>query len=564
MLVCALTNGRCPPVRTIFGMHAHAAPRAFATVAPTKQMAIETLTGRAADSAHIESADAGATPLAPTVLSAVDPATRAVIASVFATQPATVAARVAQAQVAGRAWGSLSFGQRTDALTQLRAQVARHAREIAETISGGMGKPLIEALSFEVSAVLDTLDDCIAHGADDLADEPVAMLFTLPALLGRYRSVLLPRSPRAVVCIIAPVSLPFERAMTAAVIALAAGNAVIVKPSSSAPLVGVLIERLFNAAFGHFPGLAQVVHGTGDLGSHLATSEGVDVVILTGSASVGRKLQHALAPLRRPALLDVGGADALIVCDDANLERAARAAVFSRFSNNGQSCAAVRRAYVQRAVADVFIDKVMHKVWALKRGPWTDPFCELGPLANGRELENLRALLQDALDRRAVLVAGGFPAHVTGPGNGERRGADRQGWYWPPTVITKVHHEMRVMQEPPSGPILPIQVVEDDQEAIGMANDTQYGFDASVFSGDPLRAKRIAAQLHAGAVAINDVLRLNTATPGLHLGAACHAGAGQRILVSADQNDREPHWFPYSAARLRATERALDERCRHA
>lgn len=518
-------------------------------------------------------ATAGSAPLAREVLTAVDPATRDVLAGVFATAPDRIAAIVARARQAGRVWGDLSFGQRAAALARLRSLVARHAPEIAETIARSMGKPLIEALSVEVSAVLDALDDCIAHAADDLADEPMAM----PAQRGR--TVLIRRAPHAVVCVIAPVSSPFELAMAPAVGALAAGSAVIVKPASTAPLVGVLIERLFDDAFAETPGLAQVAFGTGALGTQLATADGIDFVAFAGSAPAGRTLRAALAPLQRPARFELATAAALIVCDDANLERAANATVFGRFSNNGCSGGAVHRVYVQRTVADAFIHKVIHKVRALKSGPCTDPFCEIGPLASGDGLEHLRAVLQDALDRRALLVAGGFPAHVTGRDHGERRGADRQGWYWPPTVLTQVDHAMRVMAEPLFGPILPIQRVEDDREAIALANDTDCSFDACVFSADLSRANRIAAQLRAGWVTVNDV-PLNM--PRLHGSGARPAGVDrdqggarcrdpravgprqftvcQTLLIDDGRRDSEAHWFPYSAAKLQAVERTLAAR----
>jgi acyl-CoA reductase-like NAD-dependent aldehyde dehydrogenase len=482
----------------------------------------------------------------PDVLCAVNPATREVIAQVLVTAPERVPALLVSARDAARAWGDLPFGRRAQTLVRLRHLVAQHAHDIAETIARGMGKPLIEALSFEVARVLETLDACIAHASDDLADEPAAALITLPALLGRYRAALQPQTRGAVVCVIAPVSAPFELAMTPAILALTAGNAVIVKTSSSAPVVGVLVERLFKAAFAALPGLAQVVHGAGALGSLVAKSDGVDAVVFTGSTPVGPQLQAELAALQRPAYFRLGGAEPVIVCDDANLERAANATVFGRFSNNGQSCTSVKRVYVQHTVADAFIHKVMHKVRALKSGPYTNPFCELGPLANGRDLEHLRAVLQEALDGRAELVAGGFPGHVTGPRNGERRGAERQGWYWPATVIRTVDHSMRVMKEPLFGPILPIQVFDGDGEAILLANDTAFGFDACIFSADPARAQQIAGGLQAGRVVVNDVF-VHGALPVARASAARDGGG----------NDREPHWFPYSAAKLHAIEQSM-------
>lgn len=222
---------------------------------------------------------------APAVVSAVNAATGELLAHVFATAPARVPAIVARARVAACRWGDLSFQQRAEALLRLRELIAQRVHEIAETIARGMGKPLLEALLFEVAPVIDTLDECIEHATDHLADEPVAALVTLPALLGRYRAALVPLTPRAVVCVIARTTSPFE-AMTPAVIALTAGNAVIVKSASSAALVGVAIERLFDDAFTGFPGLAQVVHGARELAAALTTSTGVDAVLFTGSTPV--------------------------------------------------------------------------------------------------------------------------------------------------------------------------------------------------------------------------------------------------------------------------------------
>src|SRR5882672_1995515 len=499
--------------------------------------------------AHV-SMNSGVTPGDPVLLSAVNPATREFIASVFATSPARIPAIVARAQDAGQVWAASPIETRLAALTSLRDAIARRAHEIAETIARGMGKPLIEALWFEVAKVIETLDDCGAGAIDQLAGKPgTDSEHADGAETASPGSLLLP-----VVLVIAPMSFPFQRAMTPTVRALAAGNAVIVKPSSSVPLVGTLMERLFEDAFAELPGLVQVAHGTGDLGAQLATAAGIGRVVFTGSAAIGQALQAMLAPLQRTGVFDLSGINPLIVCDDANLERAANAAVFARFSNNGQCGAAVNRIYVQRAIADAFIHKMVHKVRALKSGPYTDPFCELGPLANGRRLEQLRSLLQDALDQRGVLLAGGFPPHVTGRNNGERHGAERQGWYWPPTVLTQVTPGMRVSREEIAGPILPIQVVEDDREAIALANDVKPVRDIHIFSDDRARAERMAAQLQRGSVTVNGALVGSTAPPVDPVRKSALA-AGENELESLGgfnpMSEDKSLRFPYSAVKLR-------------
>ena len=220
---------------------------------------------------------------------------------------------------------------------------------------------------------------------------------------------------------------------------------------------------------------------------------------------------------------------------------------------------------MQRAVADAFIHKVVHKVRALKSGPPTDPFCELGPLANGRRLEHLRSLLQDALDQRAVLLAGGFPPHVTGRNNGERHGAERQGWYWPPTVLTQVTPAMRISKEEIAGPILPIQVVADEGEAIALANDLKPARDVHIFSENRARAERMAAQLQTESVAINGAFTSKTAAPSGPVGKSASLAGENRAKtragfdsISEDTSLR----FPYSAVKLRAVEQTLADRNR--
>jgi betaine-aldehyde dehydrogenase len=251
----------------------------------------------------------------------------------------------------------------------------------------------------------------------------------------------------------------------------------------------------------------------------------------------------------------------LIVCDDANLERAANAAVFGRFCNNGQGGGSVNPVYVQRALAAEFVHKVVHKVRALKSGPYTDPHCELGPLASGRGLRHLRAVMQDALDQRATVLTGGTPSHVTGSASAKWRSAHGQGFYWPPTVFTDVGRSTRLMREETFGPILAVTAVQDEREAIVLANETANGFGACVFSGDRVRAARIATQLHVRLLAVNDVLLKAGARGGYWQGEQDESGgeraAAQQVLVGDGDTDREPTWFPYSPAKLRAVEAAV-------
>ncbi len=487
------------------------------------------------------------------VMRAVDPATFEMIGSVPQIPEAQVPAMVERARKAADAWGLASWEERGRTLAKLRKLIGQRSGEIAGIISRSMGKPVFEALHYDVAMVLDDLTDYIRHAEPYLADEEVK----LPVGMEKRKHALIRYAPRGVVCVIAPWNFPFELAMSPAIAALAAGNAVIVKPSSAAPLVGELIEKLFQEAFPDWPGLAQVAHGPGRLGTAIATADGVDFVVFTGSTSVGTKLQSALAPLLRPSLLELGGCDPMIVCADANLERAAAAAVYGRFCNNGQVCAAVKRVYCHETVCRTFLEKLVTRVNLLKLGPGTDPSSDVGPLANDRAVGTLRSLLHDALDKGAKLVAGGFPAI-------------QAGWYWQPTVITNVDHSMRIMKEEAFGPILPVCAVKDDEEAIELANDNPYGLDAYVFTSDMRRAHRIANRLKAGSVDINDVM-VNYVIRDIPFGGVkssghnrYHGRIGLRLfteykgmVIDDGTADTEAEWFPYSEAKRDAAQ----ERC---
>jgi acyl-CoA reductase-like NAD-dependent aldehyde dehydrogenase len=199
---------------------------------------------------------------------------------VMATPPSRLPAIVARAQAAAGPWGKLRFRQRSESLVRLRDLVSQESREIAKAIARGTGKPLMDALQLDVAQSIVTLDACIAYATDARADQPVsATVSLLPGLLGAYGAALLPCTPGAVVCVIAPVRSPFQLALTPAVLSLAVGNAVIVKPSSSVPRVAELLDWLLDEALAHFPGLAQIVPGSGAVGAALAKCDGVDAVL---------------------------------------------------------------------------------------------------------------------------------------------------------------------------------------------------------------------------------------------------------------------------------------------
>jgi len=206
-------------------------------------------------------------------------------ARVMATPRSRLPTIVARAQAAAGPWGKLQFCQRSEGLVRLRDLVSQQSREIARAIARGTGKPSIDALLVDVARSIDTLDACIAYASDARVDQPVPETISLLGLLGAYGPALLPCTPGAVVCVIAPVGSPFQLALTPAVLSLAVGNAVIVKPSSSVPRVAELLEWLLDEALADFSGLAQVVPGSGAVGADLANCDGVDAVFSTKPAA---------------------------------------------------------------------------------------------------------------------------------------------------------------------------------------------------------------------------------------------------------------------------------------
>ena len=489
------------------------------------------------------------------ILDAVNPASQQIFEHVESTPKSKLPKMVEKAAQAQKKWAALTYKERGIYLKKLKNLVIERAEEIAETISKGMGKPLVESYLFGVNLVAEDLEEYSEKAGIYLADEDVPT----PEYLGENKKALVRYTPRGVVAVIAPWNFPFGLAMSPVITALAAGNSVVLKPTSAVPMIGKVIEKLFNDTFSDFDGLAQVVHGKGSLGSDLATTKGIDFVAFTGSTQIGRQLQKQLAENLTPSLLELGGSDPLIVTDDANLIRAAKATVFGRFSNNGQICEAVKRVYVNEKVADAFIANVKKEVEVLTSGEYTTPANDVGPLANGRGVNTMREQLQDALDKGAELIAGGFPEND-------------DTLFWPATVLTNVNHSMRVMHEEVFGPILPIQIVKDDEEAIALANDSEYGLDAYVFSSNMERAHKIANQLQAGSVDINEVL-VHYAVSGIPFGGVKNSGINRYhgkiglqlfanykgMVIDSGEKDTEALWFPYSEEKLQGAKQLLEQ-----
>jgi acyl-CoA reductase-like NAD-dependent aldehyde dehydrogenase len=411
-----------------------------------------------------------------------------------------VAAAVARARAAARWWGELGFRDRARRLQAFKSILARRADELCELISAETGKPLDGAF-VEVLLCVEHLDWAVKHAPRVLGPRRVRSTMNLINIGATLEYV-----PFGVVGVIGPWNYPLHTPMGSISYALAAGNAVVFKPSELTPAVGRWVADALAEAVPEHP-LLQVVTGFGETGAALCTS-GVDKIAFTGSAATGRRVMAACADTLTPVLMECGGKDALLVDVDADLDAAANGAVWGGISNAGQTCAGVERVYVPDAVFQPFIDRVVALTREVTVGD--GPHCHIGPMTMERQIDVVREHLEDAFARGARAIVGG-PESIRPP-------------FIEPVVLVDVPEDARLMREETFGPILPITRVRDIDEAVRLANDSDYGLGAAVYG--KRRVKEIAGRLRAGMVSTNGVLNY-AAIPGLPFGGSGESGFGR-------------------------------------
>jgi succinate-semialdehyde dehydrogenase/glutarate-semialdehyde dehydrogenase len=422
------------------------------------------------------------------VRSALDPSTGAAFAEVTLLDAAQAAEAVTAAGQAFPAWAACGFAERGRRLLSLRQAVVEEADAIAALIAREQGKPAAEAHLVEIFPALAALKH-LAHGAEDvLRDEPVPS--EVPLFV--HKDARLVRVPVGVVLVITPWNYPFSIALSGLATAVAAGNTVVLKPAPATTLIGLRLGELCRKA-GIPDGVVNVVATDDTVGAGLVEDPRLGKIVFTGSVATGKKVMAAAARNLTPVVLELGGKDAAIVCRDADVERAARGIVWGAFVNAGQTCASVERVYVEQPVAEAFIARVVEETRGLRVGDPAAPSTDVGPMTMERQRRVVEEHVQDAVARGATVLAGG--ARPPGP-----------GWFYPPTVLTGVDHTMRIMREETFGPVLPIMVVASVDEALALANDSDYGLTASGWTRDPETARRLQEGLQAGVVTINDCL----------------------------------------------------------
>ncbi|HEV2883270.1 MAG TPA: succinic semialdehyde dehydrogenase [Pyrinomonadaceae bacterium] len=417
-----------------------------------------------------------------------DPATgneigRAPLCSAEEVKQAVERARAAQPQ-----WASLSFRERARIVLRARELMLAERESIARLVSQETGKPETEAMSMEIVPTLDAMH-YFANASEELL-RPQKIDIGQYGLMGRSSRIVF--RPLGVVGIISPWNFPLATPADEVVTALMAGNAVVLKPSELTPLIGLKIGDLFKRA-GLPADLISVVTGDGSTGAALIDAR-VDKIMFTGSVATGKRVAEAAAKYLIPVVLELGGKDPMIVFEDADLENAARGAVWGAFANSGQACASVERCYVQESIASKFIELVVAETRALKQGFGSDASVDVGAMTNERQLQIVADHVSDARSRGAKILAGG------------RRATDLGGLFYEPTVLTNVNHDMEIMRDETFGPVLPIMTFKSDDDAVRLANDSVYGLTASVWTKNIARGRRIAERVEAGTVMVNEVV----------------------------------------------------------
>jgi succinate-semialdehyde dehydrogenase/glutarate-semialdehyde dehydrogenase len=414
-----------------------------------------------------------------------DPATGEEVGRVPLGTPEDVARAVGRARAAQKGWGASGFGERAAVVWRARALVLEGMDEVAALISRESGKPAAEALAMEVVPTLDLMQFFARKSARMLRPEKLDI--GLYRFMGRTSTVVY--RPLGVVGVISPWNFPWAIPLGEVVMALMAGNAVVLKPSELTPLVALKIAEVFRRA-GLPDGLLEVVTGDGRTGAALVEA-GVDKIMFTGSVATGRRVAEAAARRLTPVVLELGGKDPMLVFEDADLPAAARAAVWGAFANSGQACASVERCYVHESVAEEFTARVVAIVRTLRQA--TGEGTDVGAMSSERQLRTVEEHVREAVERGARVLAGG--ARLKGAGT-----------FHEPTVLDGVNHTMAVMREETFGPVLPLMTFKTEEEAVRLANDSDFGLTASVWTRDLRRGRRVAEQIEAGTVMVNEVL----------------------------------------------------------
>lgn len=419
----------------------------------------------------------------------INPATGAVLGTMPAASPEQVAEAITAAKAAQKAWGQSSFKQRKAVLGHMLDHILEHADEICAAVVEDSGKTWENAMLGEIMTVCNKIRWLMKHGEKHLRTRKV------PTGILMHKKGRIEYRPLGVVACIVPWNYPFQNIFGSLVAPLFAGNAVIIKASEAVAWSTRRFQQILDEALtkeGFSTDTVQIINGYGDTGAALVRG-GVQKILFIGSVGNGRRIVEGSAVTLTPTVMELGGKDPLIVCDDANLEQALHSALGGCFINLGQNCIASERIIVQEGVYDQFVERIAAMAADLRQGVPTQPgTLDVAAITSHLQIKIIDELVSDALTNGAkALVGGKLPDQS-------------KGNYYPPTVLVDVTPDMRIANEEVFGPVMLIFKVKDDAEAIALANGTEFGLHSSIFSQNRQRAENIAAQLECGASVIND------------------------------------------------------------
>ncbi|MCV0400296.1 MAG: NAD-dependent succinate-semialdehyde dehydrogenase [Nitrosarchaeum sp.] len=393
------------------------------------------------------------------------------------------------------------YEKRRSYIYNLVEYLKKHKTELARISTLEMGKALKESIG-EVEKCAWALEFYADHGDSFLSDE---------VLNTDARKSFLTFEPLGVVGSIMPWNFPYWQALRFAAPCLMAGNVIVMKPSRITMQSGIEIEKAFTES-GIPDGVFQTVVGSVESANHLIDSD-VNAVTFTGSTNAGAKVGERAAMNLKKCVLELGGSDPFIVLDDAIIEKAAEGAVKGRFINCGQSCVASKRFFVGKNIAEDFIELFIKRASQLKVGDPTSLETDVGPLSSKDGLETISGIVEDAKEKGAEILLGGSKI-------------DGNGYFYQPTILTNIKPNMRIANEETFGPVAPITVVDNESEAIRLANDTEFGLGASIWTQDLAKAEKMSRRIESGIVSVNNVV---ISDPRIPFGGIKHSGFGREL-----------------------------------
>jgi len=436
-----------------------------------------------------------------TKLTTINPATEEVLNEYDIMTEDQIKGAAKQAKNAFFEWKK-DIDKRAEFLYAFAKELRKNKEHLAKTATQEMGKAIKEARS-EVEKCAWTIEYYADHGKIFATDEIVNT---------DARKSIITFEPLGVIGSIMPWNFPYWQGLRFAAPSLMVGNTIVLKPASATMQCGIEIEKTFSKA-GVPQGVFQTLIGDSRIAETLIDSDGINAVTFTGSVPVGAKVAQRATSQLKKTVLELGGSDPFIICDDADIEKASTGAVKGRFINCGQSCIASKRFIVVKNIADQFTEKFVQKTEKLKVGDPLSDDTDIGPVVNSKSLENMEGIVNRTIKEGAELLTGG-----------ER--ANNKGYFYRPTILKNVLPGMEIAQEEVFGPVAPIITANDDQEAIKIANDSKFGLGASIWTQDLEKAERFSAMIESGIVTVNSMV---VSDPRVPFGGIKNSGFGREL-----------------------------------